>query len=244
MSLARLRSWIVTPPLALATFLMFAATDRMLALSAATRRHQHNAARFWSRMLLRFSGIRWEIIGLEKIPVGLPCVFAVNHLSLADTPVLMALLPVSFRFLAKESLWKVPIIGGHLRRGGHIAVKRDQARQAARSLVEAARMVRDRGLSVLVFAEGTRSTGQLQSFKSGAAHIAIHAEAPLVPLALSGTPDVLPKGARMLRPAKVLLRIGEPIRTVGLGAQDRDRITDQLRERVSALLGEIMHRSS
>lgn len=231
-----LRACLLTPPLAAATFLLFAATDMSLSLAAVTRRYQHAAARFWSRVLLRLSGVRLRVAGLENIPSGCPCVFAVNHQSLADTPVMMAALPVPFRFLAKQSLWRVPIIGGHLRRGGHIPVRREEARQAMQSLVEAARVVRERAVSVLVFAEGTRSAAGLGEFKSGAAHVAIQTGVPLVPVAVAGTAEALPKGAVSLRAAPVRVCVGEPIPTAGMTAVDRDTLTGELRRRVAGLL--------
>jgi poly(hydroxyalkanoate) granule-associated protein len=94
-------------------------------------------------MLLRTAGVRVVAEGLDRLPADGAFVYVSNHLSLADTPLMAGWLPTSFRFLAKESLMKVPIIGGHLRRGGHIPVERNDARAAVRSLARAEKLLRD-----------------------------------------------------------------------------------------------------
>ncbi len=234
-----LRDWLITNPLTLVTVLLFGISDALLWLLPPARRHLQANARFWSRRLLGAAGIRVQANGLEKIPRGAPCVLASNHLSYADTPVWIAALPVPFRFLAKESLFRVPVIGGHLRRGGHIGVRREDPRGAARSLVEAVRQIRDHGVSILLFAEGTRARGALQDFKSGAAQLAIRAGVPVVPLAIDGTDEALPRGSFTLRPARVRVAAGEPVPTAGLTARDRDSLTARLREETARLLDSI-----
>lgn len=179
--------------------------------------------------------------GLDRLPPDGAFVYVSNHLSLADTPLMAGWLPTSFRFLAKDSLMRVPIIGGHLRRGGHIAVEREDARAAVRSLARAEKLLRDARVSVLIFAEGTRSQdGFLQAFKAGAAHLAIKAGAPVVPLAVHGTADIMPKGRKLLRPGVVRILAGEPIPTEGLKAQDRDGFTERLQKRVAELLDRVV----
>ena len=179
--------------------------------------------------------------GLDRLPADGAFVYVSNHLSLADTPLMAGWLPTSFRFLAKESLMKVPIIGGHLRRGGHIAVERNDARAAVRSLARAEKLLRDARVSILVFAEGTRSQrGDLQAFKAGAAHLAIKSGAPVVPLAVHGTADVMPKGRKLLRPGVIRLLAGDPIPTAGLKAIDRDGFTERLQARVSELMDRVV----
>ncbi len=223
-------------PLAAATFVAFWATGLLLWLLPATRGWQHVSTRFWSRILLRVTRVRLRTEGLEKIPRDRPCVFAANHLSYLDTPVMAAALPIRFRFMAKESLFKVPIVGGHLRRDGHIAVRREDPREAARASMEAVRAVKEDAVSVLVFAEGTRSGGALQALKAGAAHIAIKAGAMLVPVVVSGTDEALPKGSLTILPANVSVRVGNPVPVEGLGSRDRDRVTGLLLEEFQRLL--------
>lgn len=235
-----LRTYIVTPPFSATCFASFWATSLVANTVDRTGRTGHAMARFWSRLLLWTAGVRVVVEGLDRLPPDGAFVFVSNHLSLADTPLMAGWLPTGFRFMAKESLMRVPIIGSHLQRGGHIGVDRDDARAAVRSLARAERLLRDR-VSVLIFAEGTRSEdGGLQAFKAGAAHLAIKAGTPVVPLAVHGTSDVMPKGHKLLRPGVVRLLAGEPIPTAGLKPADRDGFTERLQTRVAELLDRVV----
>ena len=197
----------------------------------------HKAVAFWSRVFLTLCRIRVTARGKENVPKDSSLVLVANHLSLIDIPVLMAHLPVSFRFLAKTSLFKVPFIGWHLHRGGHIRVVREDTRASVRALARA-RKVLERGISVLVFAEGSRSRGKMQEFKAGAAHLAVKAGIRMVPIGLVGTEKVMPKGTLDLRPGRVTLSIGQPIETAGLAGKDNATLTETLRERVAELITE------
>lgn len=198
----------------------------------------HRIARVWSRILIWVSGLKVKVEGIEKIEPGGSYVIASNHLSLMDTPLVLAYLPLQFRFLAKRSLFRVPFIGGHLKRAGHVAIPREDARGSLKAMTEAARMIQERGVSALVFPEGGRSMGQLQEFKEGAAYIAIKAGVPLVPVAIQGTLEVLPMGSLTVRPGRVRMRIGDPIPTAGLTLQERSRLTAELRARIQGMLSE------
>jgi 1-acyl-sn-glycerol-3-phosphate acyltransferase len=226
---------VVTPPFSAVCFAMFWLMGALAHPFDRDRRWSHRIARFWSYWLLRTAGVRVRTRGLEALSATSTYVIVSNHLSLADTPLMCAYLPGPFRFLAKESLMKVPIIGGHLRRGGHIAVAREDARSAVRSLAEAGRVLDSGAASVVIFAEGGRSEGEMRAFKGGAAHLAIKSRAAVVPMALAGTNLVMPKGAWLLRPGVVGLVAGEPIETRDMTAQDRDRLTGAVQERVAEL---------
>jgi 1-acyl-sn-glycerol-3-phosphate acyltransferase len=181
------------------------------------------------------SGIRLRVEGLENLEADGVYVFAANHESTLDPPVLAASLPPPVRFIAKDELFRAPILGGYLRRGRHIPVDRNDTRSAVKSLVEAARAIREENASVMLFAEGTRSD-ELRSFKGGAAHLAIQCGVPVVPVALVGAAEILPKGSSLVRPGTLRVVIGEPIPTDSLGRADRDRLTARLFERVSQLI--------
>lgn len=235
------RTYVITPPFSAACFASFWFSGLISSRLDRSGNLTHTMARFWSRMLLHTAGIRVVVEGLDTLPRDGAFVYVSNHLSLADTPLMAGWLPTSFRFLAKDSLMRVPIIGGHLRRGGHIAVERDDARAAVRSLARAEKLLREAGVSVLVFAEGTRSAGgDLQAFKSGAAHLAIRSGAPVVPIAVHGTAEVMPKGHKLLRPGVIRLLAGAPILTAGLRANDRDSFTARLQASVSDLLDRVV----
>jgi len=177
--------------------------------------------------------------GLDRIQPDGGYVFAANHLSLMDTPLVIAYIPAQFRFLAKRSLFRVPFIGGHLKRAGHIRVDREDPRSAVKVMGVAAELIRKDGISILVFPEGSRSEdGKLQEFKEGAAYLAIKAGVPVVPVAISGTHAVLPPGSVLVRSGKATLRIGHPIPTGSLQLSDRALLTRRIREEVAALLPE------
>jgi 1-acyl-sn-glycerol-3-phosphate acyltransferase len=177
--------------------------------------------------------------GLEKLQPNVGYVFASNHLSLFDTPLVIAKIPAQFRFLAKESLFHVPFIGSHLKRAGHIAVPREDPRAAVKVMSMAAKLIQEEGVSILVFPEGGRSDdGLLQEFKEGAAYIAIKAGAPIVPIAIAGTREILPMGSITLRGGEARLRIGEPIPTAGMKLSEREPLTTLVRERIVELLGQ------
>ena len=186
----------------------------------STGEFQHRVARRWGRMLMGIFLVDIRVIGSERLEPSQPYVFASNHFSLIDTPLMFGFMPRSFRILARSGLWKIPFIGWHLSRAGHLPVDRLNPRRAVRNIASAAREVRG-GLSILVFPEGGRRRGKsMRPFKTGAAHIAIDAGVPIVPMAIAGSGIVLPPGSLHLRPGIVELRIGQPIRT-----RERDRLT-------------------
>jgi 1-acyl-sn-glycerol-3-phosphate acyltransferase len=233
---SKLRAYLFTDPLIILATAVMGTVSLLVSWFDASGDGPHKIARAWSRMLIFISGMKVRVEGLEKIPSRGGCVIAANHLSLMDTPLVLAHVPLQFRFLAKEGLFKVPFIGGHLRRSGHISIPRDDARASLKAMSEAARLIRDRGISALVFPEGGRSEGELQEFKEGAAYIAIKAGVPIVPVAIQGTREVLPMGSMLVRPGNVLMHIGDPIPTKGLTLKDRNRLTLETHDRIAELM--------
>jgi 1-acyl-sn-glycerol-3-phosphate acyltransferase len=234
-----LRAYCITAPLIVLATIAFGLVSLIISLFETSGRRQIAVARSWARFLLWGSGVKVKVEGLEKIVSDGSYVFVSNHLSYMDTPVILANIPVQFRFLAKSGLFQIPLLGTHLARAGHIPVPRDDARAAVKTMTIAAHAIRERGISLLVFPEGGRShTGELASFKEGAAYIAIRAGASLVPIALQGTRAVLPFGSGHVRSGPVTMRIGDPIPTDGARLQDRGRITEELRDRIVSMLDE------
>jgi 1-acyl-sn-glycerol-3-phosphate acyltransferase len=236
MSLSYVRGVLVTDPLIVLATVFFGLINFVVSFFDDTGTRQIVIARSWARVLLAVSGVEVHVEGLEKIDPAGSYVFASNHLSYMDTPVILSHIPVQFRFLAKEGLFKIPLLGDHLKRAGHIPVPRGNPRAAVRTMTEAGRMIRERGISLLIFPEGGRSTGELQEFKEGAAHIAIKAGAPVVPLAVVGTDGALPKGSLVVKRATVTLRVGDPVITAGLSQHDRGRVTSDVHTAVAGLL--------
>ena len=194
-------------------------------------------ARFWAKMLCLWMGMRVKVSGLENLDPSQNYIFVSNHLSYADTPVLLANIPANFRFMAKASLFKIPFLGHHLRVAGHIPVETDNPRDAVRSMNEAGRIVRESKISVLLFPEGGRSRGESTDFKGGAAFVALKSGVPVVPVGLRGTMEIMPRGSSVIRSGEVQVRFGEPIPTAGLSMKDREAFTAELQNRVNGLIG-------
>ena len=204
-----------TPLIALATVVM--GTFSLIAsLFDGTGKTQHELARIWARMLLAVSLIRVRGEGLEKLDPKGSYVFVANHGSYMDIPAMLTVLPHQFRFFAKHDLFGIPFLGTHLKRAGHLPVDRTNVRSSFKSMSEAAKIVKERNISVLLFPEGGRSLEGLHEFKEGAAYIAIKAGVPVVPVALAGMRELLPMGSGHLRSGKAVLHIGDPIPTTGL----------------------------
>jgi len=204
---------------------------------APSGRWQQFLYRLWAVIVLRICGIpRVRVTGADRLAPDGNYVFVSNHLSLMDTPVLLRHLPVPFKFLAKRELLKVPFIGWYLRRGGHLTVDRGSIRSSLQSMNQCAATIRERRLSVLIFAEGTRGLGEIQPFKEGAAYLAIQSGVPAAPIAIVGTNRILPARSSIFGSGEVELRIGDPLPTDGFTLKDRAAFTASLEERVRALL--------
>ncbi|MCC6263180.1 MAG: 1-acyl-sn-glycerol-3-phosphate acyltransferase [Bryobacterales bacterium] len=198
---------------------------------------QHRIARAWARQLLAIGGVRVRVEGLENIDPEGSYVFVSNHVSFMDTPVLMAHIPVQFRFLAKQGLFQIPFLGNHLRRAGHIPIPRDDIRGMLKALTGAAEIVQRRRICLMIFPEGGRTHDAigLQEFKDGAAYLAVKSGVPMVPVGLLGMGQILPMGSVHVRSGRATLRIGKPIPTTGLSLKEHKALTDRLRLEVSAL---------
>src|ERR1700691_693172 len=237
MLLSRLRAYLLIDPLIIVTTLVLGLASMLASTFDKRGRTQHAIARQWARMLLAVSGARIRMEGLEKLQTDAAYVLVANHSSYMDTPGVL-LIPLQIRFFAKQGLFRIPLLGGHLRRAGHLPVVRENPRASLKSLTEGARMVRERGVSVLLFPEGGRSPDGLQEFKEGAAYLAIKAGVPAVPIGIIGMREVLPMGSAHVRPHQVTLRIGDPIPTKGMQLDARGELNLMLRRRVAESIGE------
>jgi 1-acyl-sn-glycerol-3-phosphate acyltransferase len=237
MEFYKFRSLAVTGPLvALATMLM-ASLSVAASVFDSTGRAQHRIAQAWARMLLAITRVRVEVEGLEKIAPEGSYLFVSNHQSYMDIPVILSNISAQFRFMANWYLFRIPFLGHHLKRAGHLPVNNSNPRESLKMMSAAARVIREREVSVLVFPEGERSYNGLGEFKDGAAFIAIRAGVPVVPVAIDGLREVLPRGGMFLKGGTVRMKVGDPIPTVRLQIQDRQRLTAEMREAVKQLLG-------
>jgi 1-acyl-sn-glycerol-3-phosphate acyltransferase len=169
-----------------------------------------------------------EIVGEEKLKQPAVAVYASNHLSYMDTPVLFAKIPFQFRILAKQDLWKTPFVGWYLQRSGQVPIDSGSSRSTIAGLLRGVAALKA-GMPLMVFPEGGRSPdGHLQATASGCAFMAIRAGVPLVPIALVGTYELLPMHVYALRPRPLKMVVGDPISTEGLTTRDADALTGRL----------------
>jgi len=196
----------------------------------------HTCARMWSRLILMTTGVRVSVEGLERVTPGTTYVFVSNHQSIYDSPVIFASLPFQLRIIAKASLAKFPVLGWHLRRGHHLFV--DRAHPDRAGILRRWRGLVSEGLSLIIFAEGTRSwDGRVARFKAGSFLLAIESGLPIAPVAVIGTRAVMPKGRLRTEPADVRLIVHEPIQPPVIDAptvRDAKALADRAHAIVSA----------
>lgn len=238
--LSKLRAYLFIDPLIVLATFVFGTVSAVTSVWDKSGRTQHAVARAWGRVLLAVSGVRVRVEGAEKLQPDCAYVLVANHRSLMDTPVMVAHIPLQVRFFAKKGLFKIPLVGGHLRRAGHLPVERENPRASLKSLSEAARMVRERRISVLIFPEGGRAPAEMRQFKEGAAYLAIKAGVPAVPVGIVGTREVLPMHSSHVRPHAVTVRIGDPIPTAGARLDYRGELSQILQHKVAELMGETL----
>ena len=188
---------------------------------------------------LWLSGIKMRVENGHNIQRHRAAVYAVNHASNVEPPILFRALSDLFprlRILYKAELRKLPILTRAFDLAGFVPLQRGNRDQSLPAIEGAVRALRD-GNSFLIFPEGTRSrTGELLPFKKGGFIMALQGQAPVVPIAISGTRSAMRKGSPIIRPVTVTVRFGEPVETVGLTLDDRDRLVTTVRGRVEALL--------
>jgi 1-acyl-sn-glycerol-3-phosphate acyltransferase len=189
----------------------------------------HRCARAWSWLILTTTGVRVSIEGLERITPGTTYVFVSNHQSIYDTPVIFSSLPYQLRIIAKESLARFPVLGWHLKRGGHLFVDRRKPDHAG--ILRRWRALVSEGLSLIIYAEGTRSPdGHVARFKGGSFLLAIEAGLPIVPIAVVGSRRIMPKGRLRTEPGSVQLIVHDPIQPPALErptARDAKALAEQ-----------------
>jgi len=186
----------------------------------------------WAKWLLRTNGIQLNVQGLENLEKSHSYILISNHMSILDIPGVISALPFPVRFIAKRSLVWFPIFGWSLYLSGHILIDRDSALSAVKSLMQAASLLKN-GTSIMVFAEGTRSPdGQVKEFKGGAFLLALKARAPLVPVSISGTYEMLPRTGWCFWPGTIKIYVDKPILTEDLSQRRARPLMVQVRETI------------
>jgi 1-acyl-sn-glycerol-3-phosphate acyltransferase len=189
----------------------------------------HIVARMWARSIMFASRIKVTVNGLANIDPTQSYVYMSNHQSNFDIPVLLAYLPVQFRWLAKAELFKIPIFGRAMRGAGYIKIDRYNQESAFESLNEAARKMKN-GVSAMIFPEGTRSRdGNIRPFKKGGFVMAVNAGVPIVPIVLKGTWTIMDKSSLRINTGEVSLNILAPIATTGYTRETKDDLIKSVR---------------
>lgn len=194
------------------------------------------AERVWARRLLRGIGVRWQVDGLPRFPEP-PCLVIANHQSYLDVPLLIASLPVVPGFVAKRELQEVPFLGLAIRSGGHVLLDRSDRKSALSALKNAALEIR-RGKTIAIFPEGTRGDGRTMGpFKRGGFVIAKRARVPVVPVAIRGSSNALPRDALLPRPACVEIIVGDPVLPAEIAQLSAEALAERVRRAIEALGG-------
>jgi len=236
--LYRWRTNLLHVPLMTVATVVCGSLSLLVSVADKHGRAQHRIARFWARTLVFVTGCSLNVRGVDNLRKHPVAVYAANHTSYMDTPVVFAGLPFQFRILAKKELWPIAFIGWYLGRSGQIPIDTRNPRATLSSLGVGVKALRS-GMPLFVFPEGGRTpNGELQSFLSGAAYLAIRAQVPLVPIALSGVYDLLPIHTRHLYSGKLTLTAGEPIDTTGMTVRQTDNLTERLRAAIQQMSGQ------
>lgn len=188
------------------------------------------------RLALFTSGISFRVVGREHLPLDRAAVYCSNHQSNVDPPVLFEALHPRMHILYKHEIDQIPLLARAFRLGGFIPVDRRNRESALRSIENGASSIRS-GNSFLIFPEGTRShTAELLPFKKGGIHMAILAQAPIVPVAIRGGRAAMQRGSWLIRPVVIEIAAGAPIETTGMSPDNRDRLITLVRAQIEELL--------
>jgi 1-acyl-sn-glycerol-3-phosphate acyltransferase len=224
-----IRAYLVTAPLIVLATVVLGTASVAGSLVDPNGRFQHACARVWSRFIVSVSGIDLVVRRADGFHRDGRYVICANHQSHMDIPVLLAALPMQFRFTAKKELFRIPFLGWHLRRAGHFPIDREHPRTSARALERSADQIRQ-GVSLAVFPEGgTSRTGHVGSFKRGGFLIAEHVGFEVLPVTISGTRDILPPGSHRVRNGTVTVTIHAPVPSNTLSVND---LVDAVRTRI------------
>jgi 1-acyl-sn-glycerol-3-phosphate acyltransferase len=181
-------------------------------------------------------GIKFEVSGLDRFDPRTALIFMPNHISFLDGPLLEMLIPGAARVVLKKSILRIPIVGLGMRFVGFVPVDRKGIKGGKRSIAKAVRMVREKGYSFLIFPEGTRSRdGKMQRFRRGGFFLALETGAPIVPVTISGTFELMPKGQKYARKGKVRVIFHKPIPVIGYTVDTMAALMGKVRDTILSL---------
>jgi 1-acyl-sn-glycerol-3-phosphate acyltransferase len=190
----------------------------------------HHFARLWGKTCLLVNGVRLTMEGLEHLHQEGPYIFMSNHQGSYDIYSLLGYLPFQFKWLAKKELFSIPVLGWGMTAVGYISIDRAGTRETVEAMNKAARKIHE-GMSVVIFPEGSRSPdGLIQPFKKGGFTLAIKSKVPIVPVAIAGSREIIPKDQWTVSPGDIRVRIGRPLETGDCSMKDRTSLMERVRE--------------
>jgi 1-acyl-sn-glycerol-3-phosphate acyltransferase len=233
--LSRLQSYFIFDPLIWLITVVLGIVSIPVSLLGEKGRILHGFARFWSLLIMKIIRSPTTVIGLDKIDTSKPHVYAVNHASALDIPVLYVYLPFQFRIAFKKELLAYPIVGWHLKRSGQICVDQQNPAASIGSIRSALKSLKG-GVPLVIFPEGGRTPdGQVKPFLPGAFFLAIKAQVDIVPVALVGTYDLLPMNTYHIKCRPLEMRVGQPISTARYTLRDMEELSDRVHQAVEDL---------
>jgi 1-acyl-sn-glycerol-3-phosphate acyltransferase len=233
--LSRLRSYFIFDPLIWLITVALGIVSIPVSLLGEKGRILHGFARFWSQLIMAIIRSPTKVTGLEKIDTSKPLIYAVNHASALDIPVLYVYLPFQFRIAFKKELLSYPIVGWHLKRSGQICVDQQNPAASIGSIRAALKSLKG-GMPLVIFPEGGRTPdGQVKPFLPGAFFLAIKAQVDIVPVALVGTYELLPMNTYHIKCRPLEMRVGQPISTVGYTLRTMEELSDRVHAAVEDL---------
>jgi 1-acyl-sn-glycerol-3-phosphate acyltransferase len=232
---SRLRSYFIFDPLIWLYTVVLGIISIPVSLFGNQGRILHGFARFWSKLIMKTIISPTTVTGLEAIDTTKAYVYAVNHASALDIPVLYVYLPFEFRIAFKKELLAYPIVGWHLKRSGQICVDQQNPSRSIGSIRSALKSLKS-GMPFVIFPEGGRTPdGEIKPFLPGALFLAIKAQVDIVPVALVGTFELLPMNTYHIKCRPLEMRVGKPISTTGYTVRDMEALSDRVHRAVEDL---------
>jgi len=193
----------------------------------------HHYARLWGKVALLANRVKVKIEGMENLNGEGPYVFMSNHQGSYDIFALLGHLPYQFKWLAKKELFSIPFFGWTMAAAGYISIDREGTRETVEAMNVAAQKIRD-GMSVVIFPEGSRSPdGSIQPFKKGGFTLAVKSKVPVVPIAISGSRNIMPKDKLTTAAGEIRMFVDHPIETQHCSSKDRELLMKKVRETIS-----------
>ncbi len=192
----------------------------------------HSYTRVWGRFVLWLSGVRVEVQGLENIDHRRAQLIVANHQGSFDIWALMGWLPIPFRWVMKKELFRIPLMGQAMKRGGYVGIDRHHPHKALQDMKKVLALLRD-GKSIIIFPEGTRSrNGKVGRFKRGGFMLAYRSGVPIIPISINGSFDIMRRGSWLISPHPIRMVIHKPIEVTGLDREARQQLPEQVRQKI------------